>query len=66
MELLNQHLLPTFVHDLLVIWEIAYQTILRGLNDSLNRDQKKLLPSYTLIIRMYSMSNCNYAQMEGK
>lgn len=42
------HLLPRFVPDILVLKEVAYQTILHVLNASLIKDENKLCPTYPL------------------
>jgi hypothetical protein len=50
----------------LVIREISYESILHGFNTYLNRDQKKLFPSYPLELRIYGLGNYIYAQSKAK
>jgi hypothetical protein len=60
----SPHLLPKFVLDILVLQEIAYQTMIHGVGVALNRDKKLIWPPLPLWVGSYSFKDIKESQEE--
>jgi hypothetical protein len=58
------HLLPRFIPDKLVLQEVAYQTIIHGVEGMLYRSKKSIWPPLPLYIGNYFFENTKQAQVE--
>jgi hypothetical protein len=56
------HLLPKYVLDRLLIWEIPYQTIETGITSFLSSNSKKLWPTFPINIGGYTLLNGPHAR----
>ena len=61
-----RHIFPKYVLDTLFIFEIAYQSILHGVNATLKREKKKLLIPKLLYIGNFSINNFKIAKEKAQ
>jgi hypothetical protein len=60
----SPHLLPWFVLDRLVLQEVAYQTVIKGVGVIIYGDKKFIWPPLSLYIDTYFFSNTKHDQEE--
>jgi len=49
------HALPKFLPDRSVCWEVAYQTVIGGINKELKTTQKMVWPTFPIEVDMFSL-----------
>ena len=57
----SPHILPFYVHNKLMVREVAYQTVGNGLTKSLKDSKKSLWPSFPIQCGTLTLSNFNHA-----
>jgi hypothetical protein len=58
----SPNLLPKFIHDSLILQEIAYQTLVNGVGTPLNREKNIILPPLPLYVGAYSFKDVKEPQ----
>jgi hypothetical protein len=57
--------LPQFLPDRLVCREVAYQTVVGGINKELKSDKKKVWPTYPIQVGMFTLLYFGHSKVEA-